>query len=60
MNVQKETLDVPSNNHSCLELQLERLDVPSDNQSGAVNFLLGLPSDKGVAVDLESIQDYAE
>ena len=53
-------LDVPSNNHSCLELQLDRSDVTSDNQSGAVNFVLGLPSDKGVAADLESMQDYAE
>ena len=41
---------------SYLELQLERSDVPSDDQSVAVNFVLGLPSDKGVAADLESMQ----
>ena len=53
-------LDVRSINHYCLELQLERSDYPPEDRFAVVNYMLGLPPNKGVAPDLQGMQYYAK
>ena len=53
-----ETPYVPSDNKLCLEdVQNERSDVPFNDQSGADNFVRGMPSNKDITEDLCGKQD---